>query len=207
MVEINRRFLDEMQLSGMVRHGHFEFQSGHHSAVTLDRDRLLSDPRFASHLGYCIAKQYFTSVIQSVAAPSMWGAALAQWVGYFLQPRATVVFAPPDNGGFTIPETLRGDIEGRRVLLIDNLIISGKTMRRFAASVAEQGGEIIGAGTLWNTAGFQITERPVPVPVFSVFNQRFPVYAPESCPLCATGVPIETNPFPGWERAARGRSN
>jgi orotate phosphoribosyltransferase len=205
MVEINRRFLNDMQQTGMVRHGHFGFQSGHHSAVTLDRDRLLADTGFAGHLGYCIAKQYFTSVIQTVTAPSMWGAALAQWVGYFLQPRATVVFARPDNGGFIIPETLRGDIESRRVLLIDNLIISGETMARFATCVAEQGGEIIGAGTLWNTAALQIMQPRVPI--FSVFNQRYPVYAPEACPLCANGVPIETNPFPGWEQGSRGRSD
>jgi orotate phosphoribosyltransferase len=202
MVEINRRFLDDMQMIDMVRHGHFSFGSGHHSAVTLDRDRLLSDTGFASHLGYCIAKQFFTSVVETVAAPSMWGAALAQWVGYFLQPRATVVFARPEHDSFMIPATLTDAVQGRRMLLIDNLIISGETMRRFSEVVSAQSGEIIGAGTLWNTAGLEITGRPV----YSVFNQCFPVYAPDACPLCARGVPIETNPFPGWEKSSRGRS-
>lgn len=202
MVEINRRFLDEMHQTDMVRNGHFEFLSGHHSAATLDRDRLLSDTGFASHLGYVIAKQFFSSVVETVASPSMWGAALAQWVGYFLQPRATVVFARPENGGFLIPETLKGAIQGRRVLLVDNLIISGETMRRFAEDVRNEGGEILGAATLWCTAQPPITDRPI----FSVFNLPYPVYTAEACPLCAQGIPVETNPFAGWERPSGVRS-
>jgi orotate phosphoribosyltransferase len=198
MVEINRRFLEDMHRTGMVRNGHFEFQSGHHSAVALDRDRLLSDTGFASHLGYVIAKQFFSSVVDTVAAPSMWGAALAQWVGYFLQPRATVVFAQPENGGFHIPDTLRDALTGRRVLLVDNLIISGETMRRFAEVISNEEADIVGAATLWCTSQPPITSRPI----FSVFNSRYPVYPADDCPLCAKGVPVETNPFTGWERVA-----
>ncbi len=200
MVEINRRLLDDMQRTGMVRCGHFAYLSGHHSAVAFDRDRLLSDTGFASHLGYVIAKHYFTAVVETVAAPSMWGAALAQWVGYFLQPRATVVFARKEHEGFLIPETLRDAVHGRRVLLVDNLISSGETMRRFAKGVREEGGEIVGASTLWCAADPQIQG----VSVFSVFNARYPIYPAEACPLCAQGDPIEPNPFPGWERRDRG---
>jgi len=198
MVEINRRSLDDMQGTGMVRHGHFAYLSGHHSAVALDRDRLLSDTGFASHLGYVIAKQYFTSVVETVAAPSMWGAALAQWVGYFLQPRATVIFALNVDGGIRIPETLQDAVRGKRVLLVDNVISSGETMRRFADVVRGEGGEIIGASTLWCASDPPIDGRPV----FSVFNARYPIYPAGDCPLCAQGVPIEPNPFPGWERSS-----
>lgn len=195
MIEISRRSLDEMHQSDLVRSGHFGYQHGHHSAIALDRDRLLSDTQFASHLGYVIAKKFFTSVVDTVASPSMWGAALAQWVGYFLQPRATVVFARPEGDGFDIPETLAGAIAGRRVLLIDNLIITGETMRRFSRSVVTAGGEIIGAAALWTTAELEID-------VFGVFNLEYPVYPAVDCPLCREGIPLERNPFPGWELAS-----
>lgn len=191
MVEINSRLLRAMRTSGWVRDGHFAFRSGQHSAVALDRDRLLSDPGFASHLGYVIAKEFFSSYVDTVAAPSMWGAALAQWVAYFLQPKATIVFARPDNGGFEIPGSLTDEIAGKRVLLIDNLIISGETMRRFADVIQGRGADVVGAGTLWTTADLEIGGRPP----FGLFNTQYPVYAAVDCPLCAAGAPIEESPY------------
>jgi orotate phosphoribosyltransferase len=191
MAEINTKLLTEMRTSGLVRDGHFAFRSGQHSAVALDRDRLLSDPSFASHLGYVIAKEFFSAHVDTVAAPSMWGAALAQWVAYFLQPKATIVFARPDNGGFVIPPTLIDAIDGRRVLLIDNLIISGETMSRFDDVIRLHGAEIVGAGSLWTTADLTVGGQPA----FGLFNTQYPVYAALECPLCASGVPSETSPY------------
>ena len=187
MASINPRFMTDMRMSGLVRDGHFALQSGLHSGVLLDRDHLLADPGFASHLGYVIAKRFFSTMVQTVAAPSMWGAGLAQWVGYFLEPRATVVFAPAVDGGFAIPESLKDDIAGRRVLLIDNLIFSGKTIVRFADAIEEMGGEVVGAATLWTTAEVTAAGKSI----FGVFNLDYPVYQASECPLCSSGVPLE----------------
>ena len=187
MASINPRFMADMRMSGLVRDGHFALQSGLHSGVLLDRDHLLADPGFASHLGYVIAKRFFSTMVQTVAAPSMWGAGLAQWVGYFLEPRATVVFAPAVEGGFAIPESLKDDIAGRRVLLIDNLIFSGKTIVRFAEAIEEMGGEVVGAATLWTTADVTAAGKSI----FGVFNLDYPVYQASECPLCSSGVPLE----------------
>jgi orotate phosphoribosyltransferase len=191
MVEINSRLLRAMRTSGLVRDGHFAFRSGQHSAVALDRDRLLSDPGFASHFGYVIAKEFFSSYVDTVAAPSMWGAALAQWVGYFLQPKATIVFAGPEDGGFAIPPTLVDAVTGKRVLLIDNLIITGETMGRFADAIQAYGADVVGAGTLWTTAHLAVGGKPP----FGLFNRQYPVYAAADCPLCAAGVPSEASPY------------
>lgn len=191
MAEINSRLLTEMRTGGLVRDGHFAFRSGQHSAVALDRDRLLSDPSFASHLGYVIAKEFFSAHVDTVAAPSMWGAALAQWVAYFLQPKATIVFARPDGDGFAIPETLSNAIAGKRVLLIDNLIISGETMGRFDQVIRARGADVVGAGSLWTTADLAVGGQPA----FGLFNTQYPVYSAAECPLCASGIPSEKSPY------------
>ncbi len=191
MAEISSRLLKEMRTGGLVRDGHFAFRSGQHSAVALDRDRLLSDPGFASHLGYVIAKQFFTDHVDTVAAPSMWGAALAQWVAYFLQPKATIVFARPDKDGFAISPTLAQSINGKRVLLIDNLIISGETMSRFDEVMRAQQADVVGAGTLWKTAAINVAGQEP----FGLFNTQYPVYAAAECPLCAAGEAFEDSPY------------
>lgn len=189
LMAINPTILAQIRKDGLLREGHFAFRSGRHSAGLLDRDRLLADPLFASQLGYAIAKRFFVDHIETVATPSIWGAGLAQWVGYFLEPKAKIVDATPKAGDVTIAEELIDLIRGRRVLLLDNLVISGKTMAQFASMVSGLGATIIGVGTLWNSGGATLAGYPV----FGLLNAHYTAYEPDVCPLCKNGsVPIES---------------
>jgi orotate phosphoribosyltransferase len=192
IMTIDPTILAQIRQNGLLREGHFGFRSGRHSAGLLDRDRLLADPLFASRLGYAIAKRFFVDHVETVATPSIWGAGLAQWVGYFLEPKAKVVDATPKGGDLTIAEELQDLIRGRRVLLVDNLVISGQTMTRFAAMIDALGATVIGIGTLWNSAEDQIAGHPV----FGLLNDLYMAYPAGSCPLCANGgPPVEMVPY------------
>ena len=176
-------FLIDLKRDGLLREGHFAYHSGRHGAVLLDRDRLLSDPLAAGHMGYALAKRFFVDNVETVAAPSIWGAGLAQWVAHFLDPKAKIVYATPTHAGPSIAANLAELIRGRRVLLVDNLIVSGETMGRFAPLVAGLGADIVGLATLWNTAEPEIAGRPV----FGLLNTVYEAYPAAACPLCAAG--------------------
>lgn len=188
MPPLDRMILDYLKRDGLLREGHFAYRSGHHSAALLDRDRLLADPLAASHMGYALAKQFFTDHVDTVAAPSIWGAGLAQWVAYFLEPKAKVVYATPNKGAPTIAENLNELIAGKRVLLIDNLVISGETLRRFDRAIESLGGTVVGMGTLWNSADHEIAGHRV----FGLLNTLYDAYPAETCPLCAAPGPAPT---------------
>jgi orotate phosphoribosyltransferase len=180
---MDSKILLDLKRDGLVREGHFAFRSGRHSAALLDRDRLLSDPAAAGHMGYALAKHFFTDHVATVAAPSIWGAGLAQWVAHFLDPKARVVYATPTDGGLSIAGNLEDLIRGCRVLLVDNLVISGDTIHRFAPMVAGLGGEVVGFATLWNSADPEIAG----LPVFGLLNTVYEAYPADRCPLCAAG--------------------
>lgn len=168
----------------LLREGHFEFRSGYHANALLDRDRLLAEPEISSKMGYSLAKKYFTDKIHTVATPSIWGAGLAQWIGYFLDPRAKVVHATPmKNSERRIAENLHDMIDGHRILLVDNLIISGATLSDFASEVSGVGGEIIGVCTLWDLAHPDIQGHDV----FGLLDDIYPSWLPDECPVCASG--------------------
>jgi orotate phosphoribosyltransferase len=188
---LDPRILAELKQDGLVREGHFAFRSGSHSAALLDRDRLLSDPAAASHMGYALAKRFFTDHVETVAAPSIWGAGLAQWVAYFLDPKAKVVYATPRQGEPTIAGNLEGLIRDRRVLLVDNLMISGETMGRFNALIEGLGGEVLGVATLWNSADRLLAGHEV----FGLLNTVYDAYRAAECPLCAKGGTPEPAPY------------
>lgn len=177
------KILVDLKRAGLLREGHFAYGSGRHGAVLLDRDRLLSDPDAAGHMGYALAKHVFTDNVETVAAPSIWGAGLAQWVAHFLDPKAKIVYATPSEDGPTIAANLTDLIRDRRVLLVDNLIVSGETMGRFAPLVAGLGADVIGLATLWNTAEPEIAGHPV----FGLLNTVYEAYPAAACPLCAAG--------------------
>jgi orotate phosphoribosyltransferase len=181
----------DLKRDKLVREGHFAYRSGCHSAVLLDRDRLLSDPVAAGHMGYALAKHYFTDHVETVAAPSIWGAGLAQWVAHFLEPKAWIVYATPSDGGLTIAGNLEDLIRDRRVLIIDNLIISGDTMGRFAPLIDGLGGEVIGVGTLWNSAEPESAGHRV----FGLLNTVYDAYPAGECPLCAAGSTATPVPY------------
>jgi len=176
-------------LNDLLREGHFAYRSGRHSAFLLDRDRLLADPAIAGRMGYALAKAFFIDHIDTVATPSIWGAGLAQFVGYFLDPKAKVVYATPNtNGTRSIASNLHDWIAGCRLLLVDNIIVSGETMEQFSAVIEQHGGSIIGIATLWDLAGEVIHGHEV----LGLLNGLYPTSPPDDCPLCATNeVPIE----------------
>ena len=178
---LDSTILAYLKNDGLLREGHFAYQSGRHSAALLDRDRLLADPQAASRMGYGLAKAFFTSKIDTVAAPSIWGGGLAQWVAYFLEPRAKVVYATPDEGGGRhISPNLHSLIADKRILLVDNLMLSGETMQQFDAEIVALGGEVLGIGCLWAGANDNVNSHEV----FGLLNDRYPALLPADCPLC-----------------------
>ncbi|MBA2759764.1 MAG: hypothetical protein H0U38_08740 [Chloroflexia bacterium] len=181
---LNSTILNYLKRDLLLREGHFEFRSGRHSPALLDRDRLLADADAASRMGYALAKAFFTNKIETVAAPSIWGAGLAQWIAYFLDPRAKIVYATPMRDGTRrIADNLHELITDQRILLVDNLIISGETVANFADEIEELGGDIIGIGTLWDLADDRIGGYEV----FGLLDDIYPASLVEDCPLCAQG--------------------
>jgi orotate phosphoribosyltransferase len=191
MAALDPSIVQAIKANGLLKEGHYAYRSGQHSACLIDRDQLLTEPEFASHLGYAIAKRFFTARIDTVATPSIWGAGVAQWIAYFLEPRARIVHATPINGQPTIAPVLEELIRDRRVLLCDNLILTGNTISAFERAVSDLGGHIVGLATVWTSGADEINGRPV----FGLLNTLYDSRMPEECQLCAAGEPVESVPY------------
>jgi orotate phosphoribosyltransferase len=182
---------DMLESGNMLREGHFSFRSGVHATALIDRDLLLADPATASRFGYTIAKAFFTDHVDTIATPSIWGAGLAQWVGYFLEPKAKVVDATLVGSDISIADKLVPLVQGKRVLLVDNMVLSGKTMTRFLHIIRELEAVPVGVATLWSAGVLEIGG----VHVTSLLNAIYPAYGPDDCPACAEGLPVQSVPF------------
>ncbi len=183
------QLFDDVRAAGFISDGHFAFRSGMHALKLLDRDRLLSDPHLASRLGYALAKHFFLLRVDMVATPSIWGAGLAQWVSYFLEPRRPVVYSSHKDGALhfsTGPETL----DGKRVLVIDNLILTGATMTDFVHALTAAEATPMAVGALADLSGVEF-----PIEVFGLLNDHLDIFDPRQHSDLGMSVPVTEVPY------------
>jgi len=77
--------------------------------------------------------------------------------------------------------------QASKVLIVEDLISSGTTVRLLTQLVEGLGGQVIGIGALWRrTKKTEIDGKEI----FSLVSRDFPTYTIETCPLCKKGVPL-----------------
>jgi orotate phosphoribosyltransferase len=192
---------DPAGLTGLLRSrtGHFLLESGHHGDLWLDLDGLFWNPRaLAPHVS-ALADGIGTHGIEVVCGPLVGGAFLAQMVaaeldiGFCYSERR----AGQDREGlfpvdYEIPAGLRGGIGGRRVAVVDDAINAGSAVGGTLAALRAAGANPIVVGALLDLNG----DRADPptfdgLPFVSLVTLSARRWIPETCTLCAAGVPLE----------------
>jgi orotate phosphoribosyltransferase len=177
-----RRAFDE---AGAFLRGHFVYTSGRHGADYLEKFRILEDPRATTELATMIAERFNPLGPELVAGPTMGGIILAYEVARQLGVDA--VYAERGPGGGRV---LRRGFEvrpGTKVLIVDDVVTTGGSVREMVSCIAVAGGVVIGIGVLADRTGGRIADE---FPVYACLTVNFPSFAPDACPLCAAGIPI-----------------
>ena len=173
------------QKSGAILNGHFLLTSGLHSPVYWEKFRVLESPIYTEQLCHMIATHFQKQNIQIVAGPTTGGIILAFETARQLGVRG--IFSEKESAeerafrrGFIINP-------GERVLIVDDIITTGNSIRQVITAVNKQGGKIIGIGILVDRS-----EQGVEfgVPLFSCLRSITPTYTPQNCPLCAKSIPL-----------------
>lgn len=173
--------------TGALLEGHFLLSSGLHSPRYVQCARLLSHPRMAEGGGRAVAdlaREYRPEVVIS---PALGGVVIGHEVGRALGLRA--LFAERTADGTM---ALRRGFElgtGERVLLVEDAVTTGRSIMELADVVGSLGGVIVGAGALIDRRG--AGAEAFPFPFRAVLPLDIPRYAPDSCPLCRKGLPVE----------------
>ena len=170
--------------SGVILNGHFLLASGLHSPVYWEKFRVLQYPTYTERLCRLISAHFQKQQIQVVAGPTTGGIILAFEVARQLGVRG--IFAEKEGAkrafqrGFTISS-------GECVLIVDDILTTGKSIREVMAAVDEYGSVVIGIGVLVDRS-----EQPIEfgVPLFSCHRAITQTYTPQDCPLCTAGIPL-----------------
>ncbi len=172
--------------SGALVEGHFELSSGRHSPAYVQCALLLEDPARARRVGSALARLLASLRPGSVVSPALGGVVIGHEVAAAL--RVPFRFAERRQGSGGGMELRRGfRLEpGERVVIVEDVVTTGRSTREAAVAVRAAGGEVVAVGSIVDRSG---AENPFDVPQFALLDLELPSWTPEECPLCAEGSP------------------
>ncbi|NPB03654.1 MAG: orotate phosphoribosyltransferase [Thermotogae bacterium] len=164
-----------------LRKGHFLLSSGLHSEFYFEKFRILENPSLLSYFSERLAEKFAPLSPNRVVGPFSGGAILAYDLARILGVKAA--YAEKMGHGRVLRRGF--DLRGERVVVVDDVYTTGRSLLATAEAVKRAGGEVVALGVMVLRG-----EVALDVPFFYVLRLQLPSYKPEECPLCAAGVPL-----------------
>jgi orotate phosphoribosyltransferase len=169
---------------GVLREGHFLLTSGKHSDKYFEKFRILEQPPVCEAFAKAVAERFRKENVTVVCGPTTGGIIIAYEVARQLGCRC--VIAEKAELGRKIGRGFRLGPEDR-VLVVDDVLTTGGSIKETLAAVEPSGAKVIGVGVYVDRSA----AVDFGVPLFGAFRQQVATYDPSACPLCAKGIPLE----------------
>src|SRR5947208_11912434 len=172
--------------TGALISGHFRLSSGLHSRSYVQCARLLEHPRHARAIGEALGEKLRGMNARKVVAPALGGVIIGYTVAEALD--VPSIFTERKDGVMTLRRGFRiGD--GEPVVIVEDVVTTGKSTREAADVVKEHGGVVAGFASILNRS---IKDNPFDAPYASLLALALETYDEANCPLCKKSVPIDS---------------
>jgi orotate phosphoribosyltransferase len=177
--------LELYRRTGAYLEGHFRLSSGLHSPGYMQSALVLQNPADAASLGSEIAAAVSHLKPTVVLSPALGGLIIGHEVARALGVRA--IFA--ERAGGTALSLRRGfSLDAAdRVLVVEDVFTTGKSTKETMVVAQQAGAAVVGAAAIVDRSGGTIDFG---VPSHTLVSLNVPTYDPETCPLCAKGLPV-----------------
>jgi orotate phosphoribosyltransferase len=184
----NLDLMAELKQIGALKIGHFLFSSGRHSDVYLEKFDLLRDPRATERVCAGFVEAFSDDAIDVVVGPTTGGILLAFETARQLSLPAA--YAERTSDGSDERMFKRGTVfpEGSRVLVVDDILTTGGSVRKTLEALQAHPVEVVGVGVLVDRSGGEVQFEGVPMTALA--SQKIDSWLPGDCPLCREGVPL-----------------
>jgi orotate phosphoribosyltransferase len=197
-----KKALETLQRTNAIRrNGHFVYTPKEgkyeHGPDYIDKDRLLLWPLVTEEFCIQFSRAFNNSShVEAIIGPGVNGGKLAiltalRFYNCINGRNMPSMQYEKINGTNTwkIRDAFKETIRGKNVLIVDDILNSGGTVKEGVKLVAEHGGRVAGIGVMVNRGTATAESLQVPK-LFSVVTMPLPMYPWELCPLCRQGTPI-----------------
>ena len=169
---------------GALLEGHFVLTSGLHSTGYLQCALVLQHPRHAERLGQALGEAVRAAGLEVdvVLSPAMGGLIIGHEVGRALGVRA--IFAERQEGSLTLRRGF-SLAAGERVLIVEDVVTTGKSTVETIAVARAAGAEVAGAASIIDRGG----GASIGVPYVALASVDFPTFQPDQVPAYLHDVP------------------
>lgn len=175
------RIIDILKEAGVLQEGHFLLTSGRHSDKYMQCAKLFRNTRYSEELCAFLADQFKEDHVELVVGPAMGAVQMAYEVSRHLG--VENFFTERENGVMTLRRgfAIR---PGQRVLIVEDVVTTGCSVREVMDVVQKQGGVVVGVGLIVDRTGGKVDFG---VPLKSVISMDITSYEADECPLCREG--------------------
>jgi len=177
----NEQALELMREAGSLLEGHFLLTSGKHSARYLQCARIFQNTKYSELFCKALAEQFKEDNIDIVIGPAMGAIQMAYEVSRHLE--VPNFFAEREDGAMTLRRGFTIS-EGQRVLIVEDVVTTGGSVKEVMEIVRKAGGIVAGVGSIADRTGGKIDFG---VPFKSVLSIEIEAFEPDNCPLCKEG--------------------
>jgi orotate phosphoribosyltransferase len=171
--------------TGALLTGHFRLSSGLHSPNYVQCARLLEHPRNAKALGEALAAKLRDAGARKVVSPALGGVIIGYTVAEALG--LPFVFTERKDGAMTLRRGFRIE-KDEPVILVEDVVTTGKSTRETADVVQAQGGRVVAFASILNRSG---RESPFDARYESLLTLGLETHDEATCPACAAGVALD----------------
>ena len=183
------RVIEGLKEAGVLLEGHFKLTSGRHSNKYLQCAKVFRNTKYSEELCAALAEYYADCGVEVVIGPAMGAVQMAYEVSRSLH--CENFFTERDEAG---KMALRRGFEvkpGQKVLLVEDVVTTGGSVREVIELVKQAGGDIVGVGSIVDRTGGKIDFG---VPFHAVISMEVESWEPDECPLCKAGMPAPVKP-------------
>lgn len=168
--------------SGALLNGHFRLTSGRHSNQYMQCAQVLKYPKYTEELSRHLAEKFKDDGIDIVVGPAMGGIIIAYEVARQLGTEN--IFCERENGAMALR---RGFVvkPGQRVLVVEDVVTTGGSVKEVIEVMVSLGGVIAGVGVLVDRSGGKVDFG---VKTEAVLTMDIESWEEAGCPLCKEGA-------------------
>ena len=189
----------------LLMEDHFVYASGDHGAGWIAKDLVNVDPRRPARLGKLLARA--TADLgpgpEILCGPVIGGLICGQATAFALGLPFVYAERAQREGkpSFELRRGFETFVEGREVLVVDDIVNTGFSIGRVIEAVRAAGGTVSAAAAWFNRGNVDAPDLGVETFVF-LDEVTLPSWPAETCPLCARDVPVNTRYAHGAEFVA-----
>lgn len=212
MTKKEQKIIGIFEKMGVIKEGHFVYASGRHGRHYIEKRAIYPHQELNQLCELAVINinnlnSELFHKIQAVVSPAEGGIALCQVVAqrlrFYLGNKILAVYAnKAERGdGFIFKWGYDKLIKDKYVILFDDILTTGGSLKKLKKTVEDIGGKILCAGVLWNRGGVIADDLGVQK-LFSLVGKQYPSWTEEDCKHtgpCAEGVPINMDLGHGYE--------